>query len=128
MSKKISLVGYTKYLAMLWDDTCNVYERQDVVKPNGATIKKEVLVLENEECKLSEETIKETQSNSKTDGQLYTPVKVIKLFLRPDVKIKTGSKIEVTHCGETINYTNSSEPAVHHNHQEIVLTLFKKWS
>lgn len=83
-----------------------------------------VVVLEDQPCKLSFETLKATgQSDSAA-----TVVQVTKLFVSPDISIKAGSKITVTQDGVTTDYTCSGVPAVYPTHQEIVLELFEKFA
>lgn len=83
-----------------------------------------VVVLENQPCKLSFETLK---SAVQTDSAA-TVAQITKLFVSPDVSIRAGSKITVTQDGVTTDYTRSSFPAVYPTHQEIVLELFKEYA
>ena len=76
-----------------------------------------VVVLENQPCKLSFETLK---SAVQTDSAA-TVAQITKLFVSPDVSIRAGSKITVTQDGVTTDYTRSGVPAVYPTHQEIVL-------
>ncbi|MCX7715040.1 MAG: hypothetical protein N2171_04865 [Clostridia bacterium] len=91
---------------------------------NKITSKKEVTTLTDQPCKLSFESVKST-----TEGDAAASVtQSIKIFCSPTITIKPGSKIEVTQNGITTAYSNSGEPAVYSNHQEIRLELFKGWS
>lgn len=83
-----------------------------------------VVVLENQPCKLSFETLK---SAVQTDSAA-TVAQITKLFVSPDVSIRAGSKITVTQDGVTTDYTGSGVPAVYPTHQEIVLELFKEYA
>ena len=83
-----------------------------------------VVVLENQPCKLSFETLK---SAVQTDSAA-TVAQVTKLFVSPDVSIRAGSKITVTQDNVTTDYTRSGVPAVYPTHQEIVLELFKEYA
>jgi len=83
-----------------------------------------VVVLENQPCKLSFETL---QATVQTDSAA-TATQITKLFVSPDVSIKAGSKITVTQNGVTTDYTHSGIPAVYPTHQEIVLELFERWA
>lgn len=88
------------------------------------TTKREVVVLENQPCKLSFETLKPA-------GQTETATsvtQVIKLFLAPEIPVKAGSKITVTQDGMTTDYQYSGVPAVFPTHQEIILELFERWA
>ena len=83
-----------------------------------------VVVLENQPCKLSFETLK---SAVQTDSAA-TVTQVTKLFVSPDVSIREGSKITVTQDNVTTDYTRSGFPAVYPTHQEIILELFKEYT
>lgn len=83
-----------------------------------------VVVLENQPCKLSFETLK---SAVQTDSAA-TVTQVTKLFVSPDVSIRVGSKITVTQDDVTTDYTRSGVPAVYPTHQEIILELFKEYT
>lgn len=83
-----------------------------------------VVVLENQPCKLSFETLK---SAVQTDSAA-TVTQITKLFVSPDVPIREGSKITVTQDGVTTDYTRSGFPAVYPTHQEIILELFEDYA
>lgn len=83
-----------------------------------------VVVLENQPCKLSFETLK---SAVQTDSAANV-TQITKLFVSPDVLIKAGSKITVTQDGVTTDYTRSGVPAIYPTHQEIILDLFERWA
>ena len=55
-------------------------------------------------------------------------VQTIKLFIAPEIDIKPGSKIDVTHLGVTTSYKRSGNPAVYHTHQEIMLELWENYA
>ena len=83
-----------------------------------------VVVLENQPCKLSFETVKATAISDAT----ATVTQITKLFVSPEISIKPGSKITVTQDGITTDYTHSGVPAVYPTHQEILLELFERWA
>lgn len=83
-----------------------------------------VVVLENQPCKLSFETLK--AAGEPAPAAAIT--QAVKLFVSPDVQIKPGSKITVTQDGATADYTYSGVPAVYPTHQEIMLELFERWA
>jgi hypothetical protein len=85
---------------------------------------KDVVVLEDQPCKLSFSKITSTDGN----GKSVKVSQVTKLFISPDVNIKPGSKIKVTQNGVTTDYTYSGIPAVYHTHQEFVLDIFGRWA
>lgn len=102
-----------------------VSEYQKVKDPVTAlTSYKEVVVLENQPCKLSFESITTAvQTEAAT-----TISQATKLFISPDIVIKPGSKLTVTQTGVTTAYTGSGVPAVYPTHQEIMLELFESWA
>lgn len=114
-----------KAIESTYTGVMTVSERQSVKDPNThITSTKEVVVLENQPCKLSFETIAATVQTD-TAAALSQGVKV---FLSPNVSIKAGSKLTVTQNGVTTAYKSSGVPAVYPTHQEIILTLFERWA
>ena len=84
----------------------------------------EVVVLENQPCKLSFEKL---QTAIQSDSAA-TITQVTKLFVSPDISIKAGSKITVSQDNVTTDYTCSGVPAIYPTHQEIILELFKDFA
>lgn len=114
-----------KAIESTYTGVMTVSERQSVKDPNThITSTKEVVVLENQPCKLSFETIAATVQTD-TAASLTQGTK---LFLPPDVEIKAGSKIIVEQDGVKNAYSASGVPAVYPTHQEIILTLFERWA
>lgn len=114
-----------KAIESTYTGVMTVSERQSVKDPNThITSTKEVVVLENQPCKLSFETIAAT-AQTETAASLTQGTK---LFLPPDVEIKAGSKIIVEQDGVKNAYSASGVPAVYPTHQEIILTLFERWA
>lgn len=114
-----------KAIESTYTGVMTVSERQSVKDPNThITSTKEVVVLENQPCKLSFETIAATVQTD-TAASLTQGTK---LFLSPDVEIKAGSKIIVEQDGVKNAYSASGVPAVYPTHQEIILTLFERWA
>lgn len=114
-----------KAIESTYTGVMTVSERQSVKDPNThITSTKEVIVLENQPCKLSFETIAATVQTD-TAASLTQGTK---LFLPPDVEIKAGSKIIVEQDGVKNAYSASGVPAVYPTHQEIILTLFERWA
>lgn len=106
-------------------DKCTVIQRQGIKDAKtGLTKQVEVTVLEDVPCKLSFETVKNTESSDTAAALSQTT----KLFLAPELVISPGSKILVTHEGRQTAYKQSGEAAVYPSHQEIVVTLFKGWA
>lgn len=108
-----------------YNGICTVTERQKVVNQRTkVTGFQEVVVLTEQPCHLSFETIAKNKESESASNVAQTT----KLFIAPDVTIKTGSKITVEQNGVTTDYTHSGVPAVYDTHQEIILDLFEKWS
>lgn len=112
------------YIEMLYKDTCTVIELHDVVDPiTHITSKQEVVVHENVPCKLSHHV--PLQSGEGVTSGLSLSSYII---LNPDLEIKAGSRIDVIRNGKTTSYKNSGEPAIHHNHQKIMLSLWDDYA
>ena len=108
----------------LYDGLCTVTVHQEYEKDNGSTGFMDTVVLENEPCRLSF-----TNTSSTKEGDVAATVsQVIELFISPNVDIAPGSKITVTQNGETVDYAKSGVKAKYPTHQEIVLTLWDRWS
>lgn len=108
-------------LKKLWQGRCTIYEFKDDTDPyTKQTIQREVVVLDNEPCRLS---YKQEQATNIQSGAAVVS-QSIKLIIRPDLVIKPGSTIEITQHGVTCKYKGSGQPAVYCNHQEIVLELY----
>ncbi len=84
----------------------------------------DVVVLLNQPCKLSFESVAPVQQSETAAAVSQT----VKLFLAPDVMISPGSKLTITQNGVTGDYTRSGVAAVYPTHQEIILELFERWS
>ncbi|MCM0744899.1 hypothetical protein NB459_06105 [Clostridioides difficile] len=111
-----------KCLERLYRDKCTIIEYQPIKDPiTKRTNNKEVIVLENQPCKLSYKNIA-----SATDGKVAKLEQTIKLFISPNISVKAGSKLIITNQNNvTKEYVRSGEPAIYPSHQEIVLELFK---
>lgn len=125
MLSKIEMVKARKAIESLYDGTCTITEHQKIKKENKSTGFQDVMVLENEPCRLSFKTINNTNS---TETGASAVVQIAKVFLAPEIKVKPGSKLSVTQNGVTTEYKSSGEPAFYSTHQEIVLELFKGWA
>jgi hypothetical protein len=88
------------------------------------TTQREEVVLEDQPCRLSFETLKSAQQTESAAGITQS----IKLFLAPEITVKPGSKVTVTQDGVTADYKCSGVPAVYPSHQEIILELFERWA
>ncbi len=112
------------YLEWMYQDTCTIIEHQKVKNEDGSTTFKDVVVLEDEKCRLSYKTDL-IAGNTESASPLKED---IELFISPDIEIKPGSKLMITHLGVTTEFKRSGEPARYNTHQEIHLELFKGWT
>ena len=108
-------------LALLWTGRATIYEYQDITDPiTHQTTQTEVAVVSDEPCRMS---YNYEQSTNMQNGAAVVS-QSIRLFVRPDLKIKPGSVIDITQHGVTQKYKGSGSPAVYCNHQEITLELY----
>lgn len=121
----MNFAGLTrKALELMYIGVCDVIEHNEVTDPvTKRTAFKDVSVLLAQPCRLSYKSAPATG-----DGNTASVTQEITLFISPDVKIKSGSKIEVTQRGQTTAFTNAGEPKVYDSHQEITLKLFERWA
>lgn len=118
------MVRVRKALESSYNGICQITEYHKIKKANKSTAFQEVVVLENQPCRLSFKNI-----TNASDGATASAItQVVKLFLPPDITVKAGSKITVTQNGVTTAYKASGQPAIYTNHQEIILELFDGWA
>ena len=118
------MVNTKPILKRLWRDTCTITEYQEYQGDDKSTEFKEVVVLENEPCKLSfklDYPVIQTDTTANITQQ-------VKLFIDNAVKVRAGSKITVQRENEMFNYKQSGEPAFFSSHQEIILVPFRGWA
>lgn len=108
-------------IGSLYSGRCKIYAvGEKVFDPiTKKTSYKDVLLCDNEPCRLSHTTVG-AADNTDTVAKI---VQTIKLFIRPEIVIPAGSKIEVSQNGRLKRYVASGEPAVYTNHQEVILEL-----
>lgn len=112
-------------LKTLWKGSCTVIcrvKKQDPITKRTEFV--EETVYTDEPCRLSYQRLSPTTDKNGVAEVVQVP----KLFLSKELMIPSGSKIIVTQNERTVEFSNSSEPAVYTNHQEIVLELFKGWA
>jgi len=124
MLSKNQVVMVRKTIEKMYIGTCTITEHQKVKKDNKSTGFQDVIVLENQPCKLSFSSITST-SQTETAAMV---VQTAKVLIAPEIQIKPGSKLTITQNGVITEYKNSGEPALFDTHQEIILELFKGWS
>lgn len=114
-----------KAIEKTYNGTMTVTEMGKVRDEKSKLTKEEpVVVLENQPCRLSFETIQAAAQSSSGAAVSQTA----KLFVSPEVQIKAGSKITVIQDGSTTDYIHSGIPAIYPTHQEIILELFERWA
>lgn len=103
----------------LWTDLCTIVNHEQYIDDFGIQQLSEKVICENEPCRLSFSSIVTTdQGDFVNSGN-----QKIKLFIREDLEVKKGSTIIITRGERTTTYNCSSEPALHSNHQEIILNV-----
>mgnify|MGYP000058423189 FL=1 len=114
-----------KAMEATYSGVLTVTERRKVRnEQTKLTSVEDVVVLLNQPCKLSFESVAPVQQSETAAAVSQT----VKLFLAPDVMISPGSKLTITQNGVTGDYTRSGVAAVYPTHQEIMLELFERWS
>lgn len=124
MLSQNQMVAVRTAIESQYDGTCTITEHQKIQKENKSTGFQDVIVLQNQPCKLSFSKITNTNQTDTAASLIQTA----KLLISPDISIKPGSKLTITQKGVTTDYKNSGEPARYDSHQEIVLELFKGWA
>lgn len=90
----------------------------------GITRVEEEVVLRDMPCRLSFEGLKSAES-TETAARVSQRAK---LFISPDIRIKSGSKVTVRQDGLEREFAMSGIPAVYPTHQEIILRLAADYS
>ena len=125
MFQKNAMVKARKAIESMYDGICTITEYQEYIKPNKSTGYHEVVVLEEQPCRLSFSSSPNTNPQDNNAAEISQTIKV---FLSPDIRVNAGSKLTITQNGVTTEYKNSGVPAVHETHQEITLELFNGWA
>ncbi len=104
---------------------CDVVEFRKAKDPTTKiTSNEEVKVLEGIPCRLSFSEKRAAEPSETVTGISGGA----KLFISPDIEIKTGSKVVVRQDNMVREFCASGVPAVYPTHCEIELELFEKWS
>lgn len=99
-----------------YKDTCNVYRIENVKDKYNKNKPKEVEVCKDQKCKLSFRGLPMPKKKNNANEQTITP----KLFINPEVIIKSGDKIVVIAKERTYSFT-AGLPGVYNSHQEVPL-------
>lgn len=112
--------AHRKATEMFYEHTCTIKGFESVKDPvSKVTKKQEVVLLENQPCRLSHSNVRSTdQTDSNASVQ-----QVIKLFIAPEIIVKEGSRIFIEYEGRTTEFKHSGRPAVYPSHQEIILEV-----
>ncbi|MBH0330124.1 hypothetical protein ABH14_10010 [Brevibacillus brevis] len=101
-----------------YDGICTVTEFQQVKDPvTKVTKQKQVVVLKDRPCALSQVTLASARSGDTNNEIDYDA----KLFISPDITIKAGSRIRVVQDGMDYEFEETGEPFRYPTHQEIKL-------
>ena len=113
------LESIKKDVELMYIDRCNVISYEKYEDKNGITRYGEILKYENLPCHLTYSNVSQANSN----GKYAITSQVVKLYLAPDVGIKTGSIIEILGDGKSFRYKCSGKPILTPSHQEIILEI-----
>lgn len=105
-------------LEATYDGLCTVTEFQQVKDPaTKVTKQKQVVVLQDQPCALSQVTLAAAQSTDTSNRIDYDT----KLFISPDITIKAGSRIRVIQDSMDYEFESAGDPFRYPTHQEIKL-------
>ncbi|KNF07166.1 hypothetical protein CLPU_22c00180 [Gottschalkia purinilytica] len=113
----LSQIDEVSILETTYWDKCTIKRYGPYKKPNGATATGEYPVYENIKCAVSKKstgTIIQTDTTNQARYELC-------LFIRPDIDIKLGDKIEVTYQNNREDKFKAGEPFYYSSHAEIPL-------
>lgn len=116
---------YRRSVEKMYTGVCSVYVLRPYDDPeSGITRTKEVRIQNDLPCRLSFSNL----STAEAIHPVTAREQKVTLFLAPEKDIPPGSKIVVTQCGGTTEYTRSGKSAVYSSHQEVPLKLFEGWA
>lgn len=111
-----------KHTESLYDGKCTITEFRNQEGLINNTVP--TMVAENVPCRVSYKSFPSAEQT----GTATAVTQGIKLFLSPEIKVRSGSEVIVTQNGRTDTYEASGQPAVYISHQEIELTLKDRWA
>lgn len=116
------MVNARKAVESTYTGICSVSEYKSIKdEKTKITQQQEVVIAENLPCKLSFES-----KTAAVPSETFSSVaQGVRLFIAPEITVKSGSKITITQSGITAEYAASGAPAVYDSHQEIMLELFR---
>lgn len=123
MLSKNTLVKHRKAIERLYDAVCTVITSVEYQKENGVTDFKDVVIYENQPCRISQ-----TSVNPANNNHIVSEIdKVIDLYIAPECEIPAGSRIVATFNDVATEYKSSGEPARYATYQKIQLELVGRW-
>lgn len=123
MPENCMVAAARQAMEAMYRGRCTVTEHQQY-QEGGRTKYREVVVLRDQPCRLSFSSAPAAGAADPASSLLQT----VKLFLPPDLEVRSGSKITVTQNGITTDYRGSGVPMRYGTHQEMMLELFWGWT
>ena len=103
----------------MYIDTCKISVNVKTVdEKTHVTRQKWTVLAEDEPCRLSFLSFPANGESDTTDVMMQS----VKIFLRPELVVPAGSRIDVTRSGRTVSYKRGGAVALYPTHQEIELT------
>ncbi len=116
---------YGKALESLYTDKCDVIAVETRTDgKTGRTVRKETVLLRGIPCRLSFESVSETEDRARAADVPQG----VKLFLSAKHKIPPGAIIDVTGRGGARRYRRAGKSALYGAHQEIPLRTEGEWA
>lgn len=104
-----------------FDAVATVFERR-YIKGSVPQTEERVMVFENIPCAVSRARVGSRYSHQPIKQGIAPELSYeIKLFVLPDISIKAGSEILVTHLGKETKYISCGDPINYKSHAEILL-------
>lgn len=123
MPESCMVAATRQAMETMYRGRCTVTEHQQY-QEGGRTKYREVVVLRDQPCRLSFSSAPAAGAADPASPLLQT----VKLFLPPDLEVRSGSKLTVTQNGTTTDYRGSGVPMRYGTHQEMMLELFWGWT
>lgn len=109
---------------VFWRGICTVYRKENVLdESTGRTVQKETVLYSDLPCHLSFHTVA-----AAGEGAAASLAQDVRVFLAPEITVPPGCRMKIVQDGMTEYYKLSGPPAVYTQHQEIPLTLEKRWA
>lgn len=115
---------HRKVIEETYVGSCTVREKKKVPKENSATGFEEVVILEEQPCRIIFKSVS-AAGRAEPAAQVSQD---IRLLIAPEVRVPAGSKITVMQNGAIQDYCRSGVSAVYATHQEIQLALFERYA